>query len=255
MENDSPLFSMYHESTQHSHDDYDLVEYRHSIASHCKSSKLPFGCWKGRPSQVPRLAKILKSLRTDLSNLATWHTRIVELGPNGGRWTIEVIDTCKQEGWARSTDYYLVGSSIEFELTKRDAIVPSFDKHFQYNKVERIPSGPSYHTTGHLITDLRFHTVPSEFLYAVNQNNAPFIPRIDMFLAFDSIRFLPIPKLIHCVETIRHCIVPSGGRFYCNMSIGKAVEFERKLEASGFVHCIDPFVHTDNTVYYVLLST
>ena len=211
-----------------------------------------YDSWRGLPVSIPRLRPVVQCLRNELGCLTEMQYRIVELGPNGGRWTHTVLDIFKYCGLPVKLEYYLLGCQAEHYLTHRDAIQDSFGPTdpVPFNRVSRVRTGGG---TTRLISEVMFIPIVSDWLKAVDDKGLSFTPRIDTFISFDSIKYLNDNRIIESLQSMKQCLVPGTGTIFVNIDNNRMSWFCDLYKKSGLIELIDP-VSYDGHTYFGLRS-
>lgn len=120
-------FSMFNAELEHIQDFY-------------KSGGIGYKKWLGRPEQNPNLTPVIKLLDIEFSYLEGSQYTILELGPQGGRWTNQLLSIMEGNGYPFALAYHVVGSIPETNLVARDVLAPQFNPSRSPPSIEATPS-------------------------------------------------------------------------------------------------------------------
>ena len=229
--------------------DFRFLSQRDSILDYFNLGGMCYGGWKCIPITISPLRPVLRCMETELSCLGDWRLRVAELGPGGGRWTFTVLDIIRTCGFPIDLEYILLGTPAEHALTHRDCLRTFFGTFpIPYNQVSRIPTGG---VNQRLISEIKFTPIESLWLRAVDSHDNVFTPRIDIFIAFDSLRYLSLTRLTESIQSIRQCMVPRDGRLFMNIDAVNDSNFKQLIRRSGLEPILPPVLY-DGCMYYCL---
>lgn len=80
--------------------------------------------WLGRPADLHSISEFLLYVASDFLFLENLQYVITEFGPQGGRWTDQIVSMLREKGLPKILHYHLIGSTSEHELVRRDVLTP-----------------------------------------------------------------------------------------------------------------------------------
>lgn len=85
--------------------------------------------WHGSPDSDKRLAPYIKLISEELGYLAGLGCNVLEISPQGGRWTDQILTIMGEVGYPRRMTYSLIGTPTEHNLVARDVLRYRFVKN------------------------------------------------------------------------------------------------------------------------------
>lgn len=152
-----------------------------SIEEFQSSGSRGFKSWLGSPDAVLALSSIVETLTQELTYLENVDYKIHELGPQGGRWTNQILKIFKQKGFPKSLDYSLVGSQQEHELVLNDVIKP-LCPGYRYTDTARVRAGQPHR----MISELCFRP----YRASLGETIPLMLDECSLLVCMDNLQFL-----------------------------------------------------------------
>lgn len=164
----------------------------------------------GLPETNPGLGKIIDALRSHLSYLSEIDYTIFELGPQGGRWTYQVLSILGNFGLPRSLNYTLFGQAVEHALVLRDVLQQPEcgGKDFTYSKTARVRTRKVFSSTQtRMITELQFNKIP----LTLNKPESPLTTHnCDLLLCMSNLQHLSDSEVRSLLLYMDYLLAPGG---------------------------------------------
>lgn len=162
-------------------------EHIKAIEDFNSSGSRGYKSWLGSPDTVMALSSITEVLSAELTYLENVDYHIHELGPQGGRWTNQVLSTFKKKGFPKTVDYSLIGCKAELDLVRNDVIKPCC-LGYQYGDTARVRSGQPHR----MISELCFRPYKYNItmLSSLGSSLPLMLGECSLLLCMDNLQFL-----------------------------------------------------------------
>lgn len=232
----------------------DYIQILEQLKDFASSGGRCYRSWVGLPENLKNLLQVIDFLNDELSFLEHLNYSILELGPQGGRWTFQILRLLLDLGMPRSLTYDLIGTSYEFELVARDVLTPcvadrdcilcSEYHNFRFDQPYRI-SSKNKHV---LISEITSHRLFSTLLDASDLDSKA---QYNLIICMDNlIHFSPECITILIKQLISH--LKLGGTILFNLHFEDWLTIADYLDSLGTI-CILAHTVQGSTIHYVAL--